>query len=203
MLRSGFVGSHGRSIFSFLRNYPTVFHIGYTNLKSHQPCKNIVFFLCFLANPSYLLSFNSHDSESMRCEADLIVILLYISQWGSEHLLGRNAIFNICVTPILHIVQAIQFSRSVVSNSLQPHGLQHARPPCPSPTPGVHSDSRPLSQWCHPAISSTVVSFSSHLQFCQHQGLFWGVSSLHEVAKVLEFQLQHQSFQWLFRTDCL
>ena len=54
-----------------------------------------------------------------------------------------------------------QISRSVVSDSLQLHESQHARPPCPSPTPGVHSDSRPWSQWCHPAISSSVVPFSS------------------------------------------
>ena len=56
---------------------------------------------------------------------------------------------------------SVQFSHSVVSNSLQPHELQHARPPCPSPAPGVHWDSHPLSQWCHPAISSSVVPFSS------------------------------------------
>ena len=56
---------------------------------------------------------------------------------------------------------SVQFSRSVVSDSLQPHESQHARPPCPSPTPGVHSDSGPLSQWCHPAISSSVIPFSS------------------------------------------
>ena len=55
---------------------------------------------------------------------------------------------------------SVQFSRSV-SDSLRPHESQHARPPCPSPTPGVHSDSHPLSQWCHPAISSSVVPFSS------------------------------------------
>ena len=55
----------------------------------------------------------------------------------------------------------VQFSRSVVSNSLRPHESQHARPPCPSPAPGVHSDSHPSSQWCHPAISSSVVPFSS------------------------------------------
>jgi len=54
-----------------------------------------------------------------------------------------------------------QISRLVVSDSLRPHESQHARPPCPSPTPGVHSDSRPSSQWCHPAISSSVVPFSS------------------------------------------
>ena len=56
---------------------------------------------------------------------------------------------------------SVQFSHSVVSNSLQPCESQHTRPPCPSPTPGVHSDSRPSSQWCHPAISSSVVPFSS------------------------------------------
>ena len=55
----------------------------------------------------------------------------------------------------------IQFSHSVMSDSLWPHESQHARPPCPSPTPGVHPDSRPSSQWCHPAISSSGVPFSS------------------------------------------
>ena len=54
-----------------------------------------------------------------------------------------------------------QISRSVMSNSLRPHESQHTRPPYPSPTPGVHRDSRPSSQWCHPAISSSVVPFSS------------------------------------------
>ena len=53
----------------------------------------------------------------------------------------------------------VQFSCSVISNSLRPHESQHARPPCPSPSPGVHSDSRPSSQWCHPAISSSVIPF--------------------------------------------
>ena len=56
---------------------------------------------------------------------------------------------------------SVQFSCSVVSDSLQPHELQHARPPCPSPTPGLHSDSCPSSWWCHPAISSAVIPFSS------------------------------------------
>ena len=56
---------------------------------------------------------------------------------------------------------SVQFSCSVVSDSLRPHELQHARPPCPSPTPGVHSDSRPSSRWCHSVISSSVVPFSS------------------------------------------
>ena len=59
---------------------------------------------------------------------------------------------------------SVQFSRSVVSDSLRPHEAEHARPPCPSSTPGVHSNSRPSSQWCHPAISSSVIPFSSRPQ---------------------------------------
>jgi len=62
---------------------------------------------------------------------------------------------------ILFQFSSVQFSHSVMSDSLRPHELQHARPPCPSPTPEVHSNSRPSSQWCHPAISSSVVPFSS------------------------------------------
>ena len=56
---------------------------------------------------------------------------------------------------------SVQFSHSVMSNSLRPHELQHTRPPCPSPTPGVHTNSGPLSRWCHPSVSSSVVPFSS------------------------------------------
>ena len=93
----------------------------------------------------------------------------------------------------------IQFSHSVMSDSLQPHGLQHARPPCPSPTPGGCSNSGPLSRWCHPTMSPSVISFSSCLQSLPASGSF----SMSQLAKVLEFQLQHQSFQWIFRTDFL
>ena len=64
------------------------------------------------------------------------------------------------------------FSRSVVSDSLQPHGLRHARLPCPAPTPGVYLNSCPSSQWCHPTISSSVVPFSSCLQSCPASGSF-------------------------------
>ena len=59
-----------------------------------------------------------------------------------------------------------------MSDSLRPHGLQHARPPCPSPTPGAYSNSCPSSQWCHPTISSSLVPFSSHLQSCPASGSF-------------------------------
>ena len=66
----------------------------------------------------------------------------------------------------------VQFNCSVVSNSLQPHGLKHARPLGQSPTPRVHSNSCPLSWWCHPAISSAVIPFSSHLQSFPASGSF-------------------------------
>ena len=202
-----------------------------------------------------------------------------------------------------HSKGSIQFNRSAVSECLRPHGLQHARPPCPSPAPRVYWNACPLSWWCHPIISSSVIPFSclqsfpasgsfqisqfftsgsqrigvsasasvlpvniqdwsslgwtgwisysprdsqessptpqfksinsSALSFLyspthvhragdaiqpshplsspsppsfnlsQHQSLVKWVSSSHQVAKVLEFQLQHQSFQWIFRTDLL
>ena len=103
----------------------------------------------------------------------------------------------------VNYVYISQFSHTVVSNSLQPHGLQHTRLPCPSPTPRAYSDSCPSSRWCHTTSSSSVAPFSSPLQSFQHQDLFKSVSSLHQVGKVLEFQLQHQSFQWIFKTDFL
>ena len=82
-------------------------------------------------------------------------------------------------------ISSVQFSCSVVSDFLRPHESQHARPPCPSPTPGVHSDSRPWSQWCHPGISSSVVPFSScpqslpaSVSFPMSQLFTWGGQSI-------------------------
>ena len=69
-------------------------------------------------------------------------------------------------------IRSDQISCSVMSDSLQPHESQHARPPCPSPPPRVYSNSRPSSQWCHPAISSSVIPFSSCLQFFPASGSF-------------------------------
>ena len=75
-------------------------------------------------------------------------------------------------SPIFWCFSSVQFSHLVVSNSLRPHESQHARPPCPSPTPRVYSNSCPSSQWCHPAISSSVVPFSSCPQFLPASGSF-------------------------------
>ena len=105
----------------------------------------------------------------------------------------------------LHLTQdSVQFSSVAQScPTLWPHESQHTRPHCPSPTPRVHSDSRPSSQWCHPAILFSVVPSPIAPNPSQHQSLFQWVNSSHEVAKVLEFQRQHQSFQWTPRTGLL
>ena len=98
---------------------------------------------------------------------------------------------------------SVQFSRSVVSDSLWSHESQQTRPPCPSPTPRVHSDSCPLSPWCHPAISSSVVPFSSCPQSLPASKSFLMSQLFAWVAKALEFQLQHHSFQRNPRADLL
>ena len=95
----------------------------------------------------------------------------------------ENANSNICINNYLKCkwikwtnqkiqTDSVQFSRSVVSDSLWPHELQKARPPCPSPTPGVYPNSCPFSWWCHPTISSSVVPFSSRLQSFSTSGFF-------------------------------
>ena len=91
------------------------------------------------------------------------------------------------------------FSCWVVSNSLGPHGLQHSRFPCPSPSPRLSSNLCPLSRWS--IQPSHPLSFPSPPAFnlCQHQDFFQWIGSSHQVAKGLELQLQHQSFQWIFR----
>ena len=103
----------------------------------------------------------------------------------------------------LYQVSWVHFSHSVVSDSLWPHKSQHTRPPCPLPAPGVYSNSCLVSRWCHSTISSASSPSPPALNLAQHQGLFKWVTSSYQVAKVLEFQLQHQSFQWIPRTDLL
>ena len=100
---------------------------------------------------------------------------------------------------------SVQFSRSVVSDSPWPHESQHARPPCPSPSPGVHSNSRPSSWWCHPAISSSVVPFSSCPQslpasesFPMSQLFAWGgqTTGVSALASFLPKKSQGWSLEW-------
>ena len=148
-------------------------------------------------------SFIKHilTSTAMECSLPVPVSL--------QHLLHSLIIliWYSCKLVMFLMLQSVQLCHSVTSYSLQPHGLQHARPPCPSLTPGPCSNSCPLSWWCHPTISSSVVPFSSCLQSFPESGSFPMAlqigfsSSSHQVVKVLE--LQHQSFQWIFRTDFL
>ena len=100
------------------------------------------------------------------------------------------------------LYEFLLFSHSVLSDSLWPHRLQHTRLPNPSPSPRACSNSFPLSQWCHPTISSRVVPLSCLRSF-PASGCFKWVSSSHQVAKLSELQLQHQSFQWIYRIDFL
>ena len=92
---------------------------------------------------------------------------------------------SLLLIPRAHLFSSVQFSHSVLFDSLWHHESQHARPPCPSPTPRVHSDSHPSSRWCHPAISSSVISFSSCPQSLSASGYFpmsqlftWGGQSI-------------------------
>ena len=96
-----------------------------------------------------------------------------MEQWtGSK--LGKEHVKPVYCHPayLTYIQSSVQFSRSIVSESLRYHGLHHATPPCPSPTRGLFSNSRPLSRWCHPAISSSVIPFSSSLQTFPASGSF-------------------------------
>ena len=90
--------------------------------------------------------------------------LKLLSDWTNHFIVECIPDIQVCIPNLLLLFlwrTSVQFNHSVVSDSLWPHESQHARPPCPSPTPGVYSNSCPSSWWCHPAISSSVVPFSS------------------------------------------
>ena len=92
-------------------------------------------------------------------------------------MIGLNKYLIIFILPTWHSnssvqSRSVQFSRSVVSDSLRPHESQYARPPFPSPTPRVYPNPCPLSRWCHPTISSSVIPFSSHLHSFPASGSF-------------------------------
>ena len=102
----------------------------------------------------------------------IIRALFAVKLWPFYNSESFDIIFNLYVKTLCSDSRSVQFSRSIMSNSLRPHGLQHTRPPCPSSTPGVHSNSCPLSWWCHPTISSSVVPFFSRLWSFPASGSF-------------------------------
>ena len=123
----------------------------------------------------------------------------------SKRLKVGSRMFLLCLHLLEYKLQSVQFSRSVVSDSLQPHELQHARPPCPSSIPGVYSNSCPSSRWCHSAISSSVIPFSSCPQslpasrsFPMSRLFAWGGQSIGVSAStsVLPMNTQDWSLGW-------
>ena len=115
----------------------------------------------FPASGPFLVSqFFTSGGQSIGASALISVLPMNIQDWFLLGLTGLNSFGS------------VQLSRSVVSDALWPHGLQHARPTCPSPTPGVYSNSCPLSWWCHPTISSLCHPLSSRLQFFPTSGSF-------------------------------
>ena len=170
----------------------------------------VIFFPCFilynnLIKEALLINLQSEPKHKM-------INLFKVPEWtvSRAEFKGRPLPLNTMwyLLPAMYRGKQIYIHISSVQSlsrvqSLWPLGLQHTRSPCPSPTPRVYSNSCPSSRWYHPTISSSIVPPSPGFNLFQTQGLFKWVSSLHQVAKVLKFQLQHQSFQWIFRTDFL
>ena len=145
-------------VFPTERSNPHLFHVLNWETVSFPPGKPIykVDMLWYLTVFPFLIVswLPSLVFSKMRCTCKIINWNVWIGYYS----------FNLCI--LFHLLKfsifsSVEFSRSVVSDSLRPHESQHARPPCPSPTPRVHSDSRPSSQWYHPAISSSVIPFST------------------------------------------
>ena len=158
----------------------------------------------------WMLSF--HSLLSLSARGPLVSLCFLWLKWCHLHIWGywyfsQQSWFQLVLHPDWHFsrcsINSVQFSHPVLSNTLQPRESQHARPPCPSPTPRVYSNSCPSSPWCHPTISSSVVPFSSCLQSFPGSRSFQTSQFFASGPKVLEFQLQHQSFQWTPRTDLL
>ena len=181
-------------------------------IESVMPSNHLILCHPLLLLPSIFPSINismswffASGSQSIGTSASASILPMNIQGWFPLGLTGLFSLLSKGLSRVLFsywLFNLVQYSHSVMSNSLQPHGLQHARPPCPSPSPRVHSNSCP---WVGDAIQPSHPLSPSPPTFnlSQHQGLFQWVSSLHQVAKVLELQLKHQSFQWIFRTDFL
>ena len=151
-----------------------------------------------------------------RCFLILIVLIVSINLVHIVHIVSFHELeasillqsncYNIPLGTSQILTSNLIFLQTVQLSSLSPvqlfltHGLRHARLPSPPLTPEACSNSYPLSWWCHPTISSSVIPFSC-LQSFPASGSFQWVSSSHQMTKVMEFQLQYQSFQWIFWTD--
>ena len=147
----------------------------------------------FISNP--LDEIFQLQKSKLRAPTDSALWWVICFYYISQHNNNRNKVHNKC---------SVLFSSVPQLCPTLWDSMAKPRPPYPSPTPRVYSNSCPLSRWCHPTISSSVIppSIFPSIILCW-KCLFKWVSSLHQMAKVLEFQLQHHSFQWTFRTDFL
>ena len=166
------------------------------NYSVCQPWRNLELMLCY----------ENHRLWSCKIVATIL-------RWNCRSLwkLFWKHSFNLLFTDIKgfpggasgkELAHQTLFSCSVMSDSLRPHELQHASPSRPSPSPKTYSNTCPLNQWCHPTILSSVVPFSC-LQSFPASGLFLMKQLYASSGQVLECQHQHQSYQWIFRTDFL
>ena len=148
-----------------------MFHSGYIDSHSHQQCKRVFLFSLFFP-------FSPHSLQHFLFLGFLMMAILTISNKLLRYFVPKLIWKQQCAVDNSSFLfslfwGSVQFSSFALScPTVRPHGLQHARPPWPSPTPGVYSDSCPSSRWCHPTISSSVVPFSSHLQSFPASGSF-------------------------------
>ena len=165
-------------------------------LSSYPPTRWIPFVWSF-PNTTKVLS--EIMRKSIICVCVCVCVCVYVCVCERERLI------KLIIKYFLIFFQfkcSVQFSCSVVSNSLQPHESQHARPPCPSPTPRVHPNPCALSWWCHPTISSSVVPFSCPQSF-PASGSFQMSQLFASGGRSIGVSASAQSFQWTPRTDLL
>ena len=163
----------------------------------------------FPASGSFLMSqLVTSGGQRIGASASASVLPMNIQGWFPLGLTGFISLLSKGLSRVFSstTVWKFVFFSSVSQSCLtlcDPHGLQHVRLPCPSPTPGTCSNSCSSSWWCHPTFSSSSIPFSSCLQSFPASGSFQMSQFFAQVAKILEFHLQHQSLKWIFRTDFL